>query len=409
MTSRTFALAIPALICAVLLAASCISGDKPTPTPGGDTTKVTYPSKGLYVKDGLFYKSGKPYYGMGVNWFPMFNRVLNGENTLEQTYKAMDDLYENEVPFVRFAGPYWPVDWINYYQKDKDNYFRILDALVARAEKDSVGLIPSLFWYVSSIPDLFGEHMDAYNDDKSFTMQFIHSYTAEIVQRYKDSPAIWAWEFGNEFDLCVDIPGGGIPDVVPSMGTATVRDATRDRMTHEMMENAYRVFSSTVRQYDTARAIVTGNAEPRAAAWHLANQGNWTADNDNQYYTMFCQFNADPVDAVEIRGYCDDFPLGLTYPDQFMAKMMVFSKRAGKPLFVGEFHGGGGHADDKAEIQKRIDAIVDNNVQLSAYWVYNYNPAEADCNITFTNTRSFVFNMIHKANYIYKQKMAAYK
>ena len=31
-------------------------------------------------------------------------------------------------------------------------------------------------------------------------------YTEEVVRRYKDSPAIWGWEFGNEYNLAADLP-----------------------------------------------------------------------------------------------------------------------------------------------------------------------------------------------------------
>lgn len=384
--------------------------DPPVDPGSSDTTVVVEtPPLGLYVKDGMYYKDGNPYFGMGVNWFSLFNSVLSGENTLELQDSYMDALGENGIPFVRFAGPYWPKNWTDTYFTDKESYYKVMDAIVKKAEKDSVGLIPSLFWYVSAIPDLFQEHMDAYCDEDSQTSKFIRSYTAEFVQRYKDSPAIWAWEFGNEFDLCIDIPGGNYPQIVPSLGTAEGRDPVRDNLTHEIMTAAFHTFATTVRLYDSTRAILTGNAEPRAAAWHLANGGNWSRDTEDQYYEMLCKYNDDPIDAIEIRGYCDEYPLGLSSPDQFMAKLMSLSKKAGKPLFVGEFHGGGGHADDKYELQKRIDAIVNNDVQLSAYWVYDYPAHEDSCNATFKNTRFYIMNMIVRANKLLKEKAQDYK
>ena len=403
-----------------------------TDTTKKDTssTKIDsiYPKLGLYIRNGEFRKDGKPYYGIGVNYFSMFNFVLDGNTTLDATLGKIDELGENDVPFARFASPYWPKDWKDTYLTDKNAYYAVLDKLVARCEKDGVGLIPSLFWNITTIPDIFGEHMCAYADNGSETMAFIRSYTAEFVQRYKDSPAIWGWEFGNEFCNQVDIPGGYMPAIVVSEGTASSRDAVLDNMTHEMMENAFVEFGKVVRQYDSTRPIFTGNNEPRGAAWHNAKHDPnqyWVADNEDQYYSILCEFNPDPINTFEIRGYCNqpypisNYPLSLSTPDSYFKKMMEFSKRAGKPLFNGEFAASsewlepGSNwtqvSDIHVALQQRIDAIVDNGVQLSAYWVYDYFPAEADCNATFNNTRYWVFNMISRANEKFKDRMDAIK
>jgi hypothetical protein len=330
-------LGILLFVLAAMLSPSC---KKETPVDPGkkDTTSVSsldkvYPKNGLYIRDGYFKKDGKPYYGIGVNYFSMFNFILNGNTTLDGTLKAMDALSEHDIPFVRFSSPFWPNDWKKSYFTDKDGYFKILDKLVARAEKDSIGLIPSLFWNIPSIADIFGEHMDAFGDNSSKTMAFIRSYTAEIVQRYKDSPAIWGWEFGNEFDLQVDIPGGSVPSIVPALGTPDSRDPVHDNFTHEEMENAFVQFATIVRQNDSTRPVFTGNAEPRSSAWHNAKRSSgeyWVADNETQYYSILCDFNPDPVNTITIRSYCNqpapvtNYPLCLSTPDAFLKKFMEF-------------------------------------------------------------------------------------
>jgi hypothetical protein len=53
------------------------------------------------------------------------------------------------------ACGFWAADW-NLYLRDKEVYFGLLDQVVEEAEADHVGLIPSLFWYYATVPDLVG-------------------------------------------------------------------------------------------------------------------------------------------------------------------------------------------------------------------------------------------------------------
>src|SRR5690606_25867933 len=96
------------------------------------------------------------------------------------------------------------------------------DAFVQAAEEEGIGLIPSLFWQINTIPDIVFEPINKWGEPDSDTIKFMRTYTREVVSRYKDSPAIWAWEFGNEMNLEVDLPHHK-PQVSVENGTPFMR------------------------------------------------------------------------------------------------------------------------------------------------------------------------------------------
>ena len=90
-------------------------------------------------------KDGRPYRGMGVNYFDCFVRTLkNGDDT---SYDAgFATLAARGIPFARFcATGFWPRD-MQLYIDDRAEYFRRLDAVVNAARQHGIGLVPSLFW-----------------------------------------------------------------------------------------------------------------------------------------------------------------------------------------------------------------------------------------------------------------------
>ena len=56
------------------------------------------------------------------------------------------------------------------------------------------------------MPDLVGEPRNQWGNPQSKTRQFMRTYIREVVSRYVNSPAIWGWEFGNEYNLSLDTP-----------------------------------------------------------------------------------------------------------------------------------------------------------------------------------------------------------
>lgn len=363
---------------------------------------------GLYVEDGILMRHGKPYIGIGVNCFDAFYRVIKDPNnkSYKDGLKTLKEKYN--IPFVRFmAGGYWPADW-TLYLKDKPRYFALMDELVAEAEKQDIGLIPSLFWYVACVPDIVGEPMDQVGNPDSKTIDFIRTYTQEIVTRYRNSPAIWAWEFGNEHMLQADIipdvnnPDFGRAQIVQKFGTPTQR-SDRDRFKRTAIQTSYRIFADEVRKLDPRRMICSGDATPPENSYHRHFLKNWGTDTQQQWTQMLINDNSGGIDSISIHIY----PLHdkSYFPEKSSLKELIVlcndtAKKEGKPLFIGEFGASKelGAKKEKAYFFEFLNIIEQQHIPLSAVWVYDFQNQDKDWNITADNDRAYMLEAIKEAN-----------
>ena len=364
-----------------------------------------YHSLGLQVdNNGVLMKNGKPYRGVGVNYFDAFLRALKSSDT--SYIKGFQDLKSLNIPFVRFnAGGFWPIDW-KLYKENKGAYFSKLDRLVQNAEKIGIGLIPSLFWHNATIPDLVGETVNQWGNPNSKTIEFMRKYTEEVVKRYADSPSIWGWEFSNEFNLSVDIPGEVYPQVAVSLGTPATRSAADKKSTRDL-NVAMEEFVKAVRRDDASRIIFSGNSIPRESAYNLFLNQSWTKDNVDQYTQMLDVQNPDPLNSVTIHVYpqsvTNRFPPNPPTIKEIVQITMGKANKLKKPLFIGEWGAsiGVGVSDlmeQRNVLMNMIQIIEDEKVPLAAYWVFDYSPQESMGNATLTNSRKYILEEIGKLN-----------
>lgn len=359
-------------------------------------------SPGLSVRQGVLLRQGAPYQGVGVNYFSLFSRTL--KNPADRSYEAgLKQLADAHIPFVRFmACGFWPVDW-DLYLNDKEAYFKRLDAVVGAAERCNVGLIPSLFWHLSTVSDLVNEPIDCLGDPQSKTLAFIRQYTREIVMRYQNSPAIWAWEFGNEYNLAADLPNAAQhrPPVWPKLKTAAQR-TSRDELTSTAMLVAFHAMAQTVRQYDPHRLIITGNSIPRACAYHNTHEKNWKPDSLEQWRSVLLRDNPDPFGVLCVHVYPEKkggYPLGAKEPQEILMRVQQLAQGAKKPLFVGEFGSPVAEAEaERATFVALLGAIEKNRIPLSAVWVFDYSAQDKEWNITFSNSRAYMLKQVGEAN-----------
>ncbi|MDD5053129.1 MAG: cellulase family glycosylhydrolase [Sulfuricurvum sp.] len=355
--------------------------------------------------DGVFMRNGKPYRGIGVNYFNAFTRTIANQN--DKSYSdGFKYLSDNKIPFVRFAtNGFWPND-LKLYQTNKTRYFVLLDEFVKTAEKYNVGLIPDLFWFIGTVPDLVGEHINQWGNPNSKTIAFMRTYTREIVSRYKDSPAIWGWEFGNEYNSFADYLEQSIkylPKVAPTNGTPSSR-TLEDATTTDTFASAMKEFTKTVRQYDPDRPIFSGNAFPAPYKYHAYKFKNWIKDSSTDFTTLLGLQNPSVLGTLTIHPYpyhefthFSDFKASLA---QMIQESMRSSKELKQALFVGEF-GAPKTLGATLEVQKfqdLLNAIIDNKVQLSALWVFDLSSQDATENVTPTNSRKYMLDAIIKAN-----------
>ncbi|MBI4556357.1 MAG: cellulase family glycosylhydrolase [Candidatus Hydrogenedentes bacterium] len=361
---------------------------------------LTIGKKGTVLKDGL------PYRAIGINYFSAFSRRL--QNPDDTSYRqGFADLAKRGISFVRFmACGYWPVDW-KLYQSNKEAYFKLLDDVVRAAEETGIGLIPSLFWYPAGISDLVREPRNQWGNPSSKTLAFMRQYTQEMVERYKDSSAIWVWEFGNEFSLDADLYSPEHrPPIVPDLGTATSR-SDADDLTHEMVVTAYREFAKEVRKYDPSRLVTTGASLPRPSAEHLRRERKWIADSEKEFSRNLVDITPDPMNMTSVHIYPMDrqgrFDPKDTPYDQIVRLCMETTERNGKALFVGEFGAAdkpedGGPERARREFLAQLTALERGEVPLAALWVYDLEQQEDFINITPTNHRKYMLEALMHAN-----------
>jgi hypothetical protein len=364
---------------------------------------------GLYVEDGVLLKDGNPYRGIGMQYHdPFQRRLLNAKDT---TYReGFNELATYGVPFVRFMACGFFPDEMKLYFEDRKAYFTIMDDIVATAERAGVGLIPGFFWWHPCVPDLVGEPVGAWGNPDSKTHAFMKTYTREMVTRYKDAPAIWAWEFGNEYNLAIDLPKDKeyLPWAVPERGTPAKR-TEQDHIAFDDLVTALRVFGETVREYDPhSRLVLSGNAIPRPAARHLHTEGAWKPDSREEFVDNLNAVDPAPLDGITIHVYPEarqDGYFGQDYTefDELLRLAMDAAEKSRRILFVGEFGAPddekrGGRENAREENEKLFEAIVDAGVPLASYWVYDFAFQDDFINVTSTNHRAYVLDMVRDAN-----------
>ena len=335
--------------------------------------------KGLYIKDGRFYKDGKAVNAHGINYFNVFltinNASVKGREDDMSWKRGLETLSKNKVPFIRFSVfPFYPIDW-KLYLEDKEAYFSNLDKVVREAERLNIGLIPSVFWVHYTLQDLLKEPVSAIGKENSKTRDFMRTYAREVITRYKDSPAIWGWEFGNEFALACDLPGEktGLPIAIASLGMPPARSKA-DKLKREDVYPAYIEFAKIAKSLDKTRPVFTGDAIIRSTAYNNRYKRTWDKDSAEESKIMLREDNPDPIDTITIHAYKDamlafKWTGGISESFQF-AKAV--SDSVGKPIFVGEW-GIPNSMEDPENIrymEEIVSAMKAAKIQLSAVWVF---------------------------------------
>lgn len=356
---------------------------------------------------GVLLRGGRPFRGVGVNYLDAFYRLLlvadPGPGDLARVRAGMEQLADYGIPFARIMGcGYWPTENRLYFD-DRAEYLRRLAAVVAIAEETGIGLIPSLFWHTATATDLMDEPRNQWGNPDSRTHGFMRTYVRDLVRHFADSPAIWAWEFGNEYNLDADLPNASDwrPPVVPELGTRLTRDE-RDDLTHEHIHTAFRAFAREVRRHDRHRIILTGNAAPRPSAWHQREHLTWDQDSPHEFAEILRYENPDPLDAISVHQYATTeqrFGGEIGVAD-FLRICVRESREARKPLFVGEFGSdeSAGHDVAAARFDELLDAIVSAGVPLAALWVYDFAGQDGTWNVTPDNGRQYQLEAIAQAN-----------
>jgi hypothetical protein len=361
------------------------------PSVGGGVTPPESRPGLTAAPDGTVLKNGQPFRAIGINYFSCFLRTLDDKED-RSSGEGFKVLARYGIPFVRFcATGFWPKD-MTLYRENPEEYFRRLDAVVRMAERNGIGLIPSLFFLHSCVPDLVGEPVGEWGNAASKSHVWMRKYVREVVTRYKNSPAVWAWEFGNEFSLQASLPNAENhrPAVHPDRGTPAVRTA-RDDVTFEIIRVAMAEFARAVREVDPHRLIVTGDGILRPSSWHQEHERTWTKDTREQFQEMVAKVTPDPVNGLSLHAYDDEHFTLFDWTVEAARKM-------NKPVFVGEFGAPGDTPKAAARFRRWLATIERSGVPLAALWVFDLPSQAADYSITEDNARAYQLKEISEAN-----------
>ena len=232
--------------------------------------------------------------------------------------------------------------------------------------------------------------MDQWGNPRSKTQAWMRAYVREVVTRYRDSPAIWAWEFGNEYSLQAGLPNAADhrPKVHSSLGTPASR-SERDDLTFAMVRAAFSAFGKAVREHDPKRLILTGDSFPRFSAWHQEHGKTWTQDTPEQMAEVLTLANPDPVNTISLHAYEED--------DQRLAAVMNVSRKLNKPVFIGEFGAQGETPEQAAQFRRLLAAMEEQHIPLAAVWVFDLQ-SQKDFSVTADNSRAWQLQAIAEAN-----------
>ncbi len=363
--------------------------------------------------------AGRPYRAIGVNHPPLFSSWLtDGAAGLTNSFVALDDAATSGVAFVRFwASGFWPREMRAYFERPAE-YWAVMDAVVDRAERLGVRLVPSIFWQSFLWPDLCDEPRNAIADPSSKTRTAMARYARELVGRYRGRSVILMWEIGNEYNLAADLDLGRNPEVMGAggrhLGTRAVRDA-RDSLSSGMLEQFLREMAALVRELDPECPVTSGHSRPRPQSRSLRDhfpKPKWQPDSIADHLETLARQHPDPISVWSIHFYgrlrpSEDsaepringrHPLDL----DMLAEYARAARAAGRPLFVGEL--GPDTPERSPEARRRflraaLDLLDREGADLIALWVWHF-PRHADLNLTGQSDPELL-DMIRRLNRTY--------
>lgn len=323
---------------------------------------------------------GRHWRGIGVNYFDAFGRTLyNSKNTTYRDgFRVLDSL---KIPFVRLAFCGISLKEMNYYNTDKELYFRLMDSVVATARRYNIGLIPTLIWQVKVATDMTNQPIESLTDTSGLANQWMAKYVEEVTFRYRNEPTIWAWELFNEL-----YPFGDLPVGSPNYNSLTTAH----------VQNIHRMLANRIRKYDPDRLISSGNQLPTSDQYHRFLYRTDTVkyatgrkpDTRAQHRAVLDSLHPDPVNLLSSHIYYFRDEVGRFFADMtvtesgYIEEFPKLGREIGKPVFLGEFGVNDKALDpagqpldsagQAAMFASMLGAIERSWIPLSALWVYDY-------------------------------------
>lgn len=347
--------------------------------------------------------AGAQLYTTGLNVYNLFaqswERDNMGTGRIDQTIEV---LAQEKVPIVRFScSPFYGGDgldnpskvnqWKLYYEKQKEKYFANLEYLAQKCDENHILLIPSFFWAIGSVP-MYLTSKDpsdpqVTNDlgkEGTRSTEFIRTYTKEVIDVLKDHKCVAAWEFGNEFNLSVDIPGDGTP------------------WSGSNLAKASKVFADVCMANDPhQRLVMSGYSIMRNSQYNQYTLGTWTTDTFDEYCKINKILYPDPMNGISEHIYGEDrvfADLGSLNLTQTVIRLKEMASSLNKVCYVGEFIGPITSKKDYAVVEKFYKCFTAQRVQLTLNWCYSLEGTIEYSYKAGTEEGDFVFKTIRQTN-----------
>jgi hypothetical protein len=366
---------------------------------------------GLSVVGTEFYKEGKPYKAIGLNFWDAFVHELQslGPGITTDYRTDLEEIKQTwGIPHISTAfGLYSQFSWYNHWYNNKANYFAKLDDFVAEAERVGLGLSVVLIFNARALTDtcfnIYGTYEPVCNLAYKWTRawQLCEEFITEVVTRYKDSPAILCWQATGEMNVNTGVeyhPNWEVDGSTHSFLNWGVAPNGTYKKTDKMTLRQWQDFSTNIvaliKRLDPHKRVVTSgctignsfavNAFKNATLttdtlsdWQgdtLVSEGNpWVVYRDKAYDTIHNHIY--PQNMSNSQFY------RLDNPERTAGDLILLSKQwadaVNKPFFLGET--GASYridgvntnlTEEIASFNNILDSIVDNNIQISHFWNY---------------------------------------
>lgn len=381
--------------------------------PLGNGTVYLAANKGLCVNGTGFMLNRKPFAGLGINHYSLALNSMQDMGTGGITSTAADVAAIKQtwgLPFIRTSfGWYSRTSWYNFYYLDKANYFAKLDELVSNCEKYNIGLIPALFWdlrgFCDMTFDVYGTFtpMSQLANKSSNAWLLASTYITEVVNRYKESSAIWAWGLGNEIvNSCGPEyhsswapdgtkaawlnwgtrPGGGNYVASDKMSMAVWREFSRNCVELIRSLDPYGRFISGASPIGNSFAVTAQTTDSLGAD----SLTQWNSAAFNMPWVVYREQSFGVVcNHIYPRNTASGlfFSSGGKTHGELIGLSKGWADAWNRPFFLEEF-GSTYHGDavdqtsvdlatEAANFQAALDAIKVNDVKLGAAWNYGGN------------------------------------
>lgn len=288
--------------------------------------------------------------------------------------------------FIRVsATSYWPDIMRDTWFTNRTAYLDLFDVFVADAEAAGCTLLLDLFWNTFLFADAVGEPLGAITDlsKPSVGRAAMLDFATAMVGRYARNRTVAGWEFGNEWNLLVDLNmTAQQPNIAPGRGTPAARTAADNFSTDGLVGLLETVTTAIAAADPLHRPISSGMAMPRPFATALRAVyyddpqpplGSLPNDTVAQFYAIAAAHNTG-CSWMSMHMYAGNGQTRWNITDPDSADMVAYAlqaaRLAGQQLYLGEF--GDPVPGNRTFTRNMLAAMNDSGVAAGTVWIWEF-------------------------------------